>query len=154
MNCPFCQHRTDILANFCSNCGADLNSIYGLVKDRKYIGDYLPLDIITSAIAGCGVPALMLKIAVKASGQNGAAGLTSGLKKLGFGGMAGGIVTLGVCAAAVFVLIMLVWSIILTKATDRAHKNGDTKRMMNAKACGYPVSKLIRRRLVERIRKY
>lgn len=153
MNCPSCGHRTDILANYCAHCGTNLNSIYGRADERKSIGDYLPLDIIASVIAACAVPALTLKAAVKATGLSGAAALTSGLSRLG-GGIVGGITVLGICGAAAFLLMMIAINVLLSKSIDRAHKNGETKRMLNAKACGCAVSKIIRRRLVERIRKY
>ena len=52
------------------------------------------MDIILADLAGWGVPALVLKSVMDASGLRGAAKLTAALSSIGPGGMNGGLVTL------------------------------------------------------------
>ena len=153
MNCPSCGRKTDILANYCSNCGVDLNSFYGLKKDEKHIGDYLPVDIICAVVLGIAIPAAVLVIAKKSTGLNGGAAFTSGLSKIGPGGMTGGLITLAVIAAAAFLLVMAAAYFICAKKAEKSHKSGSARNITMARIRRYPVSKVARRRLIEKIRK-
>ena len=62
------------------------------------------MNTIISALAAEGIPALILQLAIKASGQNGAAQLTTALSSIGPGGMREGLITLGVIQAGSFVV--------------------------------------------------
>lgn len=53
------------------------------------------MEKIASRLAGFGVPALVLMVAIQASGYVGAAAITVALSALGPGGILGGIGTLG-----------------------------------------------------------
>lgn len=62
------------------------------------------MDKIVNKLAGVGVPALMLMVAISMTGLTGAAAITAALALLGPGGMIGGIMTLlasGMVASAI-----------------------------------------------------
>jgi len=58
------------------------------------------MDEIVRKLAGVGLPAVVLLIAMAATGLTGAAAITAALAMLGPGGMIGGIVLLGIIGLA------------------------------------------------------
>ena len=108
------------------------------------------MDKIAQKIAALGVPALVLIAAINATGLYGAAALTTALAALGPFGMAGGIATLGVAG--------IISESITKYGTEKVYKavikelynnRGETKESILRKIDKYPVSKDLKRELIE-----
>lgn len=105
------------------------------------------MDIIISALAAEGVPAWILRMAMKATGLHGGARVTTALSALGPGGMIGGMVSLLAIQAVTFVLTEAVIERIYIRVVRQLCKEGypseDIMRTINA----YPISGSLKERL-------
>lgn len=111
------------------------------------------MDKVVSKIVGLGIPGLILLTAVGATGLTGAAAITTALAALGPGGMIGGIISLGVLAFMSEAIAEFGFNHIFSAVVKELYKRGETKETILAKIAKYPVSKLLKRKLVELIEK-
>lgn len=105
------------------------------------------MDMFISALIAEGIPALLLRLAITASGQKGAARLTTALSSLGPGGMIGGLITLGVVQAASFVITEEVIERIYICAIHQMLKEGASQDEVISNINSYKISSGLRDRL-------
>ena len=105
------------------------------------------MDIIISVLAAEGIPAWILRMAMKATGLHGGARLTTALSALGPGGMIGGMVSLLAVQAVSFVLSEVAIERIYIRVVRQLCKEGypivDIMKTINE----YPVSGQLKERL-------
>lgn len=111
------------------------------------------MDKIVSKLAALGVPGLVLMIAVGATGYAGAAALTAALAALGPGGIVGGIATLGVIGLLSEGVAKYGFDAIFAAVVKELYKKGEDKDTITSKIGQYPISKELKRKLVETIEK-
>ena len=111
------------------------------------------LDNLVSAVAGLGVPGLVLLVATSVSGFTGAAALTTALAALGPGGMAGGLATLGVIGLISHGLSRFGFEAIFSAVLKELYKRGETESSIHEKISSYPISRDMKRHLHEAINK-
>lgn len=111
------------------------------------------MDKLISKLAGLGIPALILVIAMGTTGFTGAAAITAGLTALGPFGIIGGIATLGVITLLSQGLAEYGFDAIFTALVREFFKKGETKSSIYAKINKYPVSKSLKRKLKEELEK-
>ena len=109
------------------------------------------IDKLVSAIAGLGVPGLVLLVATSVSGFAGAAAMTTALAALGPGGMVGGVVTLGIIGLIAHGLSRYGLEAILGAVLKELYKNGETADSIHEKISSYPISRDMKRHLHEAI---
>lgn len=105
------------------------------------------MDKIISKITAFGVPALVLIIAIEATGLAGAAAITAALAALGPGGIVGGIATLGVIGLVSEAITEFGVDAIFGAVVKELYKRGETKTSLQNKIKKYPVSKDLKRKL-------
>lgn len=105
------------------------------------------MDIIISAFAAEGIPAWILRMAMKATGLHGGARLTTALSALGPGGMIGGMVSLLAVQAISFFVTEAAIERIYIRVVRQLCKEGypleDIMKTINE----YPVSGSLKERL-------
>ncbi|CEQ26513.1 Uncharacterised protein [[Clostridium] sordellii] len=111
------------------------------------------MDKLISKLAGLGMPALILVIAMGTTGLTGAAAITAGLAALGPFGIIGGIATLGVITLLSQGLAEYGFDAIFTALVREFFKRGETKSSIYSKINKYPVSKSLKRKLKEELEK-
>ena len=111
------------------------------------------MDKIISKIAGLGVPGLILMVAISATGLTGAAAITASLAALGPGGMIGGIATLGVIGFISEAIAEYGFDKIFALVIQELYKRGDTKESILLKVKKYPVSKNLKLKLIDELKK-
>ena len=114
----------------------------------------LPLDRISEVIAGLGVPGLVLVMLMTASPWVGAAAITSSLAALGPFGMLGGIATLGVLAFISRALTKFGFEKVFSAVLVRLKEDGKTCGEIQEEIDRYPISKELKRKLEEDIKKF
>lgn len=111
------------------------------------------MDSVVNKIAGFGVPALMMVVAISMTGLSGAAAITAALALLGPGGMIGGILTLlasGVIATA----ITEYGSDALFKAIiKKLYKKGESKETLKHKIQKGPWSAKLKAKAISDLEK-
>lgn len=107
------------------------------------------MDKIVSKIAALGIPGLFLVTAIGATGLAGGAAITTALAALGPGGMIGGIVTLGVIGLLSEGIAKYGVDAIFSSVVKELYKKGESKESIRAKINKYPVSKDLKRKLIE-----
>jgi len=105
------------------------------------------MDMIISALTAEGIPALLLHLAITASGQNGGARLTKALSSLGPGGMIGGLITLGVIQAGSFLITEETIEWVYTCAIHQMLKDGVSQEDVISRINSYKISSGLRERL-------
>lgn len=111
------------------------------------------MDKLISKLAGLGVPALVLVVAMATTGLTGAAAITAGLAALGPFGIIGGIATLGVITLLSQGLTEYGFDAIFTELVKEFYKRGETKISIYTKIDKYPISKSLKRKLKEELEK-
>ncbi|GAA0364801.1 hypothetical protein GCM10008932_16380 [Alkalibacterium iburiense] len=111
------------------------------------------MEKVVSKIVGFGVPGLLLLTAMGATGLTGAAAFTASLATLGPGGMIGGLISLGVLAFMSDAIAEFGFNHIFSAVVKELYKRGETKETILAKIAKYPVSKSLKRKLIELIEK-
>lgn len=106
-----------------------------------------------SKIAGFGVPGLILLTAISATGLTGGAAITTALCSIGPAGMLGGVDTLVATALIIETISKFGIDAIYSGVVTELYKKGDTKESIIAKINKYPVSKDLKRKLIENIEK-
>ena len=107
------------------------------------------MERVVGRIAGLGVSGLILMAAINASGYVGAASITFALSSLGPGGMIGGVLTLGVIAMIVDAIAEYGYETIHKRVTKELYKRGETLESIKQKVEKYPVSKQLKRKIIE-----
>ncbi|MEK1417678.1 hypothetical protein HCZ92_09925 [Limosilactobacillus fermentum] len=100
-----------------------------------------PLDEIAAKIAGIGVPALILVMAIGATGYVGAAAVTTALAALGPGGMVGGVITLLASGTIVSAVTKYGIDSVFNAVVKELLKKGETKQDIINKIQKYPIFK-------------
>lgn len=113
-----------------------------------------PLDEIAAKIAGIGVPALILVMAIGATGYVGAAAVTTALAALGPGGMVGGVVTLLASGTIVSAVTKYGIDSVFNAVVKELLKKGETKQDIINKIQKYPISKSLKLKLKEMVENY
>lgn len=111
------------------------------------------MEKVVSKIVGLGIPALLLLTAIGATGLTGAAAITAALAALGPGGMIGGIISLGVISVLSDAITEFGFNQIFSAVVKELYKRGETKETILAKNAKYPVSKSLKRKLIELLEK-
>lgn len=109
------------------------------------------MEKIASRLAGFGVPALVLMVAIQASGYVGAAAITVALSALGPGGILGGIGTLGVIGLVTQALAEFGLEAIFSAVVGELIRRGETKETILTKIERYPISGSLKRKLREQV---
>ena len=112
------------------------------------------MDKLIGKLAGLGVPALVLVIAMGTTGLTGAAAITAGLAILGPFGIIGGIATLGIITLLSQGLAEYGFDAIFTALVREFLKRGETKSSIYEKINKYPISKSLKRKLEEELKKF
>ena len=99
------------------------------------------IDIFVSKIASLGVPALVLMVAINATGLYGAAAITTALAALGPFGIGGGIATLGVMSIIAEAITEIGMETIFRAVVIELYNKGETKDSIIRKINNYPISK-------------
>lgn len=107
------------------------------------------MDNIISKLAALGVPALILITSIGATGLAGGAAITTALAALGPGGMLGGIATLGIIGLISESISKYGVDAVFNGVVKQLYKNGETKNTIIEKIKKYPVSKELKRKLIE-----
>ena len=155
---------SDLKGIFCSKAEwwRDLTEALGSVGEisimKKIVRmrnvDMLTVDKPAEVIAGLGVPALVLIIAMAYSPWVGAAAITASLAALGPFGMLGGIATLGVLGFISRALAKFGFDKVFQAVLVKMKKDGETSEGILGKIEGYPISKELKRKLREFIEKF
>jgi hypothetical protein len=104
-------------------------------------------DNVVSAIAGLGVPGLVLLIAMSISGWAGAAALTASLAALGGPfGMLGGIGVLGILVLISKSLTEFGLEKIFSAVINRMEKDGQSKEIIYQQIVKLPISSALKRK--------
>lgn len=111
------------------------------------------MENIISKIAGFGIPGLILIVAISSTGLPGGAAITAALSSIGPAGMIGGIATLVATALITEAISKLGISSVYSGVVTELYKKGETKESIISKINKYPVSKELKRNLVENIEK-
>lgn len=111
------------------------------------------MDKVISKIAALGIPGLALLIAINASGFAGAAAITTALAAIGPGGMVGGIITLGTSIVIIESISKFGFDALYSGVIKELYKRGETKKSIREKINKYPVSKDLKRKLLETVDK-
>jgi hypothetical protein len=114
----------------------------------------LPLDVVAAKIAGIGVPALILLISIGATGYVGAAAITTALAALGPGGMVGGVITLLVSGTIVSAVTQYGIDAVFNAVVKELLKKGETKENIILKIEKYPILRVQKLKLKEKVEKY
>ena len=112
------------------------------------------MEKLVSKLAALGVPGLVLLIAVSSSGLAGGAAIVAALAALGPGGIIGGIATLGVIGLIVHGLTEYGVEAISCSVIKGLLKEGETKESILKKISRYPISKSLKSRLREIVKKH
>ncbi len=114
----------------------------------------VPFDKIVEAIAGLGVPGLVLLTAMAISGWAGAAALTTALAALGGPlGMLGGIAVLGILALAAHGLSEFGFEKIAVSVIKRLRKQGRRRADVISQIRSFPISSGMKVKILARIEK-
>lgn len=105
------------------------------------------MDMLISTLTAEGIPAIILKLALDATGQKGGARLTTALASLGPGGMIGGLITLGVAQAASFFITEKLIEKIFLCVIHQMMKDGTTPDEIVAAINTYKISDGLKERL-------
>lgn len=111
------------------------------------------MEKVISKVAALGVPGLVLLIAMGATGLAGGAAITTALAALGPFGILGGIATLGVIGLVSQGITEYGFDAIFTGVIKELYKKGETKESILKKIQGYPISKALKRKLIEEVNK-
>lgn len=122
-------------------------------KKRLMYGD-MSMEKVISKVVALGVPGLVLLIAMGATGLAGGAAITTALAALGPFGILGGIATLGVIGLVSQGVTEYGFDVIFTGVIKELYKKGETKESILKKVQGYPISKSLKRKLVDEISKF
>lgn len=114
----------------------------------------IPLDKIAAKIAGMGVPALVLMVAINATGLAGAAAITTALCALGPGGMVGGVMTLVVAGVIVDGITEWGFNTLFSAVVHQLCEDGETPESLKRKIRKYPVTKNMKNTLIEQVNRY
>ncbi|WP_159633207.1 hypothetical protein [Erysipelothrix anatis] len=114
----------------------------------------LPLDEIAAKIAAIGVPALILVMAINATGYVGAAAVTVALAALGPGGMVGGVITLLASGTIVSAVTKYGIDSVFNAVVKELLRRGETKQEIINKIQKYPVSKSQKLKIKEMVENY
>lgn len=113
------------------------------------------MEKILSKVAAVGVPYGVFQFVRKASGHKGAASFTTGLSSLGGRwGMKGGIVTLSLVGVAVGYIAEQAPYALLNSVVKQLCIEGESQEEIFDKIEKYPVSKDLKLKLKETVRKY
>ena len=113
-----------------------------------------PLDEIAAKIAGIGVPALILVMAIGATGYVGAAAVTTALAALGPGGMVGGVITLLASGTILSAVTKYGIDSVFNAVVKELLKKGETKQDIINKIQKYPISKSQKLKMKEMVENY
>lgn len=153
MNCPNCDKKTDILANFCPNCGTDLRTPAGAKQPRR-AGDIFPADAVCEKACALILPAITLVIVMAFTGFSGAAAVTTALSAISPFGMTGGMIELGIIGIAADIAVSFLISKLLKGRLEKQWLRGANKDKLMKAVEEYPVSKSLRRELKDAIREF
>lgn len=107
------------------------------------------MDKIVSKIAGLGVPGLVLLLVMSSTGYIGAAALTSALSIMGGPwGMIGGITLLGILVQISTALSKYGVTKIFNAVIKELYKKGEDKKTILKKINSYPISKELKKTLI------
>ena len=109
------------------------------------------MDKVVEKIAALGVPGLVLLIAINATGLTGAAAITAGLAAIGPGGMLGGIAILGAGVLISGAIAKYGFRAIYKGVINELQKRGTSKADIIRKIEGYPLSKDMKRMLIDHV---
>lgn len=113
-----------------------------------------PLDEIAAKIAAIGVPALILLLAINATGYVGAAAVTAALAALGPGGMVGGVITLLASGTIVNAVTKYGIDSVFNAVVKELLRRGETKQEIMNKIQKYPISKSQKLKIKEMVENY
>lgn len=102
------------------------------------------MNRLVEKLAAVGVPAIILIVAISASGLSGAAAITAGLAALGPGGMIGGIVFLAIAGIASEAITKYGFEAIFKAVLKELYKNGESKESIKNKIETYPITKSLK----------
>lgn len=112
------------------------------------------MDKIVDKIAALGVPALVLIVAMAASGWAGAAAITTALAVLGGPlGMLGGIALLVILALISKALATWGFEKVFVATTKRLYQQGMTEEDIRAKIQSYPISRGMKLKVLDALEK-
>ena len=110
------------------------------------------LDKVVQKLVGLGVPGLVLLVAVSMTGLAGGAAIVAALAALGGPfGMFGGIALLGVAVLVSDAIARYGVEVIFRKVVEGLKKNGITEEEIRRKVQHYPISKGLKKRLLEHL---
>ncbi|MBS0017459.1 MAG: hypothetical protein KFF72_14105 [Arthrospira sp. SH-MAG29] len=99
------------------------------------------MDEIVRKLAGVGLPAVVLLIAMATTGLTGAAAITAALAMLGPGGMLGGIVLLGIIGLASDALTKYGLQTLLVEVYWQRIENGESPSKLCSEIDWLPITK-------------
>ncbi len=111
--------------------------------------DSVSIDKAVETIAGIGVPALVLFIAVHMSAYTGGAAIISALVAIGLGGMIGGVLSLVALAIISAAIAKYGFNELYQKIIQKFKEQGITTEEILSKIESYPISKEMKLKLKE-----
>ncbi|MCD7854269.1 MAG: hypothetical protein LUG66_01470 [Clostridiales bacterium] len=132
--------------------------MFGKNKEQEQITKgTLPLEKVAATLAGQGVPTLVFISAIgtaNAAGAYGAAAITMALSMLGGPvGMIGGVSFLLMSSKIASAVTKYGFDALFTQVVKNLYKNGESKKSILAKIEDYPISKDLKRKLKEEIKR-
>ena len=112
------------------------------------------MDLIIPALASEGIPAIVLLIAMRATGLKGGARLTTALAGIGPKGMLGGLWTLGAIQIITFILGKAGIETIYRGVVQELFKRGETPASLEAKIDQYRISDVLKGMLKSDLARY
>ena len=111
------------------------------------------MDKVVNKIVGCGVPGLMLLVAISMTGLSGAAAITAALTLLGPGGMIGGIMTLVVSGAIISALAEYGFDALFSAVCRKMVAKGESKDSIIAKINKGPWSRKLKDKAIAEVKR-
>lgn len=111
------------------------------------------MEKIVSRIAALGVPGLVLILAIHTTGYAGGAAIITALAAIGPGGILGGIATLGVLGIIVQGITEYGMEAVFSAVIDELIRRGETQQSILYKIDRYPISRSLKRKLLEQVNK-
>ena len=110
------------------------------------------MDKVVEKLVALGVPGLVLLVVIGTTGLAGGAALTAALALLGGpGGMIGGLVVLGLLVLVSNAVAKYGVEAIFKKVVEGLRRNGTSDEEIRQKVDGYPISRGLKRRILEHL---
>lgn len=111
------------------------------------------MDKLISMLAGLGVAGLVLVVVISTTGLVGGAAFVAALAALGPGGIAGGLISLGVIALVAKALSEYGFEALFTGVARELYLKGETRESIMKKIVMWPISKNIKLKVENELKK-